>query len=688
MGIKIKYRDPSLNDFDVKDLIVNVSEGSLWFKTHRNLYRILGNIEQTTHDTHLGTIDRNPDQPSYWKDTTGDADIHIGSQLGSPGTSGSKARLAIQPFSHTGGPFNLYTRDTQQAAHLDINYGTDTESKHQTTFSHYQAVGIGAKQPATGSYLHIRGDGGILDDNMRPSFGNGERIYSGSYLVIEGNSSTHHNIIQMIGSSSGQTSIWFGDEHDRNSGRLRYEHYTDQMELWAGNTPTLHISASAGKGMIGINHSLSTHPVPNNQALTTAGYISASGGFYTRGIPFINNVDASTLGWKTVAICEGGRAVGKFIVEDRNSGNHCAAIFYASHMYGSNTSHNSGGSDGGSFTTKEHHGDSIQVLSWSRYGTAVIDAIRIKSCGVYDGAAIQIYVGDSDNHLKITQIESHQSPGWAEITHWIDDSINPGMTFGSSTHSTVDWNSFVETARINLDNGQWSAEAGKTGPWIETGMAGFSDGAMFGETRIGNVQSASLILEGNVSMSEDRGIGHNFGVDSEYMIYPKKTGCQSLGGIGSALPYNNGMALFSDEQIVLVESDSDSAVGVFDVNNADMVWDGDIEYSGTITDTSDRRLKENIYVLTGSLEKVLNLEGVSFNWKNKKNKGEGTHYGFIAQEVEKVMPNIVSTTRIPQSNDDPTPMLGVSYIEVIPHLIEAIKDQQKQIDELKARLNE
>ena len=686
MGIKIKYRNPSINDFDVKDLVVNVSEGSLWFKTHRHLYRVLGNIEQTTHDTHLGTIDRNPNQPSYWVDEDGEADIHIGSQLGSPGTSGSKARLAIQPFSHTGGPFNLYTRDTPSAAYLDINYGTDIKSKQQTTFSHYQAVGIGAKHPATGSYLHIRGDEGILNDSKNPQFGNGEKIYSGSYLIVEGNSATNHNIIQMIGSSSGQTSIWFGDESDRNVGRLRYEHPTDTMELWANNTAAVFISGSAGKGMIGINHDVGIHPVPNSQALTTAGHISASGGFYTRGIPFINNVDAATSGWKTVATCNGGRAVGKFIVEDINSGNHSAAVFYATHMYGSNTSHNSNGSDGGNFDLKPHNGDSIQLLSWSRYGTAVIDAIRIKSCGIYDGAAIQIYVSDTDNHLKFTQIESHQSPGWAFIKDWIDDSIDPGVTLGGSTHSSTTWTSFTESTRVNLDKGRWNGL--KTGPWVETGMAGFPKGSMHGESKIGGDQSASLILEGSITMSNNKGIGNNYGTSNEYMIYPKYTTCQSLGGIGSALPYDNGMALFSDEQIVLVESDAGDAVGVFDVNNADLIWNGDIEYSGTITDTSDRRLKENIYVLTGSLEKVLNLEGVSFNWKNKKNKGEGTHYGFIAQEVEKVMPNIVSTTRIPQSDDDSTPMLGVSYIEVIPHLIEAIKDQQKQIDELKAKLNE
>lgn len=699
MGIKIKYRNPSLNEFDVKDLVVNVNEGSLWFKTHNHLYRILGNIEQTTIDAHPGNETRNPNQPSYWVDNDGDADIHIGSQLGLPGTSGSKARLALQPYSHTGGPFNFVTRDTPNSAYIDIDYGLN--SKNSTmTISHYNSVGIGAKNPVTASYLHIRADGGILNDHRDPSFGNGQKLYSGSYLVIEGNSSHNHNCIQMIGSSSGQTSIWFGDEDFRASGRVRYQHNNDSLELWAAGANVASFSASGTYKMMGIGKDIGTHTVRSTdwrflkQGLTTPLAISASGGFYSRGKHFISDVDGASTGWKTIAICDGGRAAGKFLIEDRESGRHISLIFYATHMYGSNNSHNSGGTDGGNFNLKKHHGDSIQVLSYARYGTSPISAIRIKSWGVYDGAVIQAYVSQTNNYLSVKQIETHQDPGWHKITDWVDDSTDPGMNFGGSSHSTTTYASFKETTRVNLDHqggphvSLGSYDSTVAGPWIETGMAAFSKGAAFGESQIGGTTciSASLLLAGHISMSLNRGIGYNITTGNEYIMYPRRTGLQSLAGLGSNLAWSTGMSLESDEQITLVETDNNTVRGVFDVNNNDFIWDGDIEYGGTLGQSSDRRLKENIYTLTGSLNKVLDLEGVSFNWKNKKDKGEETRYGLIAQDVQKILPNLVKTSIIPDENMDKT--LTVNYIELIPYLIESIKDQQKQIDELKAKLNE
>ncbi|HNO25070.1 MAG TPA: tail fiber domain-containing protein, partial [Leptospiraceae bacterium] len=66
--------------------------------------------------------------------------------------------------------------------------------------------------------------------------------------------------------------------------------------------------------------------------------------------------------------------------------------------------------------------------------------------------------------------------------------------------------------------------------------------------------------------------------------------------------------------------------------------------SGTWSNLSDERLKKNIFDYKGSLEKVLNLRPVSFEWKeNKEGKTAGRHIGFIAQEVEKIFPEWVST---------------------------------------------
>jgi len=98
--------------------------------------------------------------------------------------------------------------------------------------------------------------------------------------------------------------------------------------------------------------------------------------------------------------------------------------------------------------------------------------------------------------------------------------------------------------------------------------------------------------------------------------------------------------------------------------------------SGDINSTSDERLKNNIKPITNALSDVTQLEGVSFDWKDTGTCG----YGFIAQQVEPILPDLVNT-------DEETGMKSVNYIGMIGHLVEAIKEQQAQIDELKKQLS-
>ena len=96
---------------------------------------------------------------------------------------------------------------------------------------------------------------------------------------------------------------------------------------------------------------------------------------------------------------------------------------------------------------------------------------------------------------------------------------------------------------------------------------------------------------------------------------------------------------------------------------------------GTLTtSTSDVRLKENIETIHNGLEKVKQLRGVTFTWKS--NPEYGTKYGFIAQELEKVIPELVFT-------NDSDGYKGVNYAEMTSVLVEAVKEQQTEIDELK-----
>ena len=87
---------------------------------------------------------------------------------------------------------------------------------------------------------------------------------------------------------------------------------------------------------------------------------------------------------------------------------------------------------------------------------------------------------------------------------------------------------------------------------------------------------------------------------------------------------------------------------------------------------SDRKLKENIETLDG--KKVLDMRGVSFTRKDSGKKSSGV----IAQEIQEVAPELVTDTE---------GTLGVAYGNLVGYLIEAVKDQQKQIDELKAMIN-
>lgn len=104
---------------------------------------------------------------------------------------------------------------------------------------------------------------------------------------------------------------------------------------------------------------------------------------------------------------------------------------------------------------------------------------------------------------------------------------------------------------------------------------------------------------------------------------------------------------------------------------------GNINYTGVLTDVSDRRSKENIEPLEHPLESILALQGYSFTMKDDPE--HRIEYGLIAQEVEIVFPELVVTN----SND----MKTMNYLGMIAPLVEAVKAQQKEIEALKAEVN-
>jgi len=107
-------------------------------------------------------------------------------------------------------------------------------------------------------------------------------------------------------------------------------------------------------------------------------------------------------------------------------------------------------------------------------------------------------------------------------------------------------------------------------------------------------------------------------------------------------------------------------------------YDGSATLSGDLTINSDMRLKSNIISLSGALAKLLEIDGKSYTMKSNDKDAK---IGLLAQDVQKVLPELVKEA------DDKEGTLSVNYQGLIPVLINAIKEQQKQIDELKQLLN-
>jgi hypothetical protein len=116
-----------------------------------------------------------------------------------------------------------------------------------------------------------------------------------------------------------------------------------------------------------------------------------------------------------------------------------------------------------------------------------------------------------------------------------------------------------------------------------------------------------------------------------------------------------------------------------DVGNLTVV--GCVDGSNTAC-ASDRRFKKNIATVNGALDLVGRLRGVSYEWRSDEFPTRyfelGTQFGVIAQEVREVLPEVI------REREDG--YLSVEYTSLIPILIEAIKEQQKRIESLEAKL--
>ncbi len=182
----------------------------------------------------------------------------------------------------------------------------------------------------------------------------------------------------------------------------------------------------------------------------------------------------------------------------------------------------------------------------------------------------------------------------------------------------------------------------------------------------------------------------NFGANSN-LAFDSSSKSLSVGGNIEIGPGNSGFGFVDfktgagDNNVRIGQKISGTTVYPYTVSiSASGSNIGHLEVEGDVTAyaSSDERLKDNIKVISDPISKIKKLRGVEFDWNGEAIKYGHLHghdIGVIAQDVNAVFPEIVS------SREDG--IMAVRYDKLHALLIEAVKEQQNQIEELKKLIN-
>jgi len=227
---------------------------------------------------------------------------------------------------------------------------------------------------------------------------------------------------------------------------------------------------------------------------------------------------------------------------------------------------------------------------------------------------------------------------------------------------------FIGTTTTALAGDLMNGVSNATFPWALNGYSSFNGSGTYGAILSGTTLFAGV--QGESSSTTGGGVGGGAGVrGTTYNL--------TLNGVNGA---RNGAG-------------------------ANTGWGGlfqnDLGYTGFFGVVSDGRIKKEIETIQNPLETIKQLRGVTYFHKiddpQYKDLGlkPGLNYGFIAQEVEAIVPSFVQEKNIPHINStqrlsterkDSELLKTVTYVEMIPLLLEGMKEQQKIIEEMKTEI--
>jgi len=182
----------------------------------------------------------------------------------------------------------------------------------------------------------------------------------------------------------------------------------------------------------------------------------------------------------------------------------------------------------------------------------------------------------------------------------------------------------------------------------------------------------------NLNIADDTKL--RFGTDNDAYISFNEEGNDHLIISGSSKGIAlSGSSVYVDQKMGVGVSEDNITHAITLPDNADE--SGRIKANAYMT-YSSQRFKTDVEVIEKPIETIQNLRGVTFTWK----KNDQKDYGFIAEEVGKELPIIVEWDANNSAGETPR-ALSMDYTRIIPILLEGIKSQQNQIDQLKDEIN-
>jgi hypothetical protein len=255
-------------------------------------------------------------------------------------------------------------------------------------------------------------------------------------------------------------------------------------------------------------------------------------------------------------------------------------------------------------------------------------------------------------------------------------------TFKVETTDAVSTNTVNAVVRRDASGGFLSGSIGITGTLTASGAT---------------TLSSTLAVTGNTTLTGDLAVngGDLTTSATTFNLVNSTATTLNIGGDATTIALGSATAALTYNGTSLTASNSVTRVKSLGVGIAASATSGEIRAAGNISSNySDERLKENIQVIENALEKVCSLRGVtytanqlaeSFGYTSKESQ-----VGVLAGEVEKILPEVVKpapfdimlfeNTEISRSGEN---YKTVQYEKLVPLLIEAIKELNKEIKELK-----